>query len=244
MNGSRTYLVKVLKRLESRLGSEGLAAEAAVIHGIAAGFGETAVVQDELENLFSVDGLEQLALGLMWVHAKDRIPLNGLQDEVVNYEVEMLRRIFLADPEDDVEGKVPAERRKKPGLLGGALGDFSRLIADLRRRLTGGGKFQGFNEELAWRVLDQLSMLRNAASSSRNQDVEHFCDAMEGFVDYVVRNKIFSDVRVLSIIDNANLTLQTVVGGAIPEEQDSLDQTIELLKHPSTLLKNDRAEDR
>ncbi len=235
MHGSRTYLIRVLKRLESRLDAEGYRAEAGIISGIVANLGETERLQDELERLFSVDGLEQLALGLMWLQAKERTPLNGIQDEVVNYEVEMLRMVFLADPEDEHEGRPPASRQT-PEPLSEALVEFSRLIADLRRRLTGGGRFQGFSEELAWRVLDQMSRLRGAALLKGNREVERFCDALAGFLEYVVRNRIFSDVRVLSVMNNANLTLQTVVGGEIPEEQASLDQTIELLKHPSTFF--------
>ena len=237
MNPSRTYLIRVLKQLEARLGTEGCNAESVSVGDLAERLSTTANVQEEFERLFRDEGMEQLAIGLMWLASQDMAQLNGLLDEVVDHQVSTLRRILLLDPDDEnEERRIGPSYNDGPGPLNLALIEFSRHVADLRRRLTGGGKFQGFSEEAAWRLLDKLEVLRDTALARANEEVPRFCDALGGFIDYVVRNKIFSDVRVLGVVDNANRTLQTVVAGEIPEERQSLEQTIELLRHPSTFF--------
>jgi hypothetical protein len=237
MNPSRTYLMRVLKRLEARLGAEGFSAEAASVGGVVGRLGDQGNVQEELERLFRVEGMEQLAMGVMWLSAQEIAPLNGMVEDVVEHQVDTLRRILLADPDDDhEENQAAGNGLHGPGSLSRALVDFSRLIADVKRRLMGGGSYQGFSEETAWRVVDQLSDLREAALTKGNEEVPRFCDALGDFLEYVLKNRIFSDIRVLDVIEYANRTLQTVVAGEIPEERGSLEQTIELLRHPSTFF--------
>jgi hypothetical protein len=231
MSGSRTYLLRVLQRLEQRLTEEDHYHAAGTVRRIADNLSSAENLQEALENLLRVEDLEQFAIGLMWMHARERGSSNGIQDEVVNHEVETLRRILLADPEDE---EAPSSGTHPSGSLHTALVDFSRLVADMRRRLT--GRTNGFNEEQVWRVQEQVSVLREAALSKRNGEVVRFCDAMTSFLDYVVLHRLSSDPRVLAIIDSANRTLQTVVAGGIPEERDSLEQTIELLKQSSTFF--------
>lgn len=238
MNPSRTYLLRVLQRLESRLGSERWTAEAASIGQLADRLSKADSIQEELDTLLRTEGMEQLAVGLMWLSSQEMPPSNGLLGEVVDHQVEMLRRILLADPDEEVEERRPVSPRNGGVSLNTALIEFSRHIADLRRRLSGGGKFQGFSEEAAWRILDQLAVLRETARSTQNLDVPRFCDALGEFLEYVVAQRIFADIRVLGVIDAANRTLQTVVAGEIPEERQSLEQTIALLKHPSTFFRN------
>jgi hypothetical protein len=223
-----------MKQLEARLGAEGYRAEAGAVGNIAERLSGAQNIQEELERLMRTEGMEQLAMGLMWLASQEMAPLNGLLEEMVEYQVNTLRKILLADPDDEPEeSQTVSGEINVPGPLNRALIAFSRHVADLKRRLTGGGRFQGFSEELAWRMLDQIGELRQAALMKQNSDVPRFCDALAEFLDYVVRNKIFTDIRVLGMIDSANRTLQTVVAGEIPEEQQSLEQTIELLRHPS-----------
>ncbi len=237
MNPSRTYLIRVLKQLEARLSREGCHSESVSVGDLAERLSTTANVQEEFERLFRAEGMEQLAIGLMWLASQDMGQLNGLLDEVVDHQVGALRQILLLDPDDEhEEPRIGPRYHEGPGPLNSALVEFSRHVAELRRRLTGGGKFQGFSEEAAWRMTGQLEELRKAALANGNEEVPRFCDALGGFLDYVVVNKIFSDVRVLGVVDNANRTLQTVVAGEIPEERQSLEQTIELLRHPSTFF--------
>jgi len=233
MTVSRTYLMRVLQRMEERLTEEGHRQEATLVAQITSHLSLSPDIGSELDRLHAVDGFEQLSLALMWIWSNRQGLMNGNQQEILGYDAETLYRTVLPD-QDESE-----DRPSKPpgaGTLRLTLQEFSRLVADIRRRAVASGRGRALPEDQLWRIITALEGLRLSAVREAEADVVSFCDALGIFVEFVIDHHLYSDPRVLGLIDNANLTLQTVVGGNIPEERGSLQQTIELLKHPSAFL--------
>jgi hypothetical protein len=83
--------------------------------------------------------------------------------------------------------------------------------------------------------------LRAAASAERNDDVERFGKALGSFLEYAMGQNLLGDVRVVNLIENASLTLQTTVETLGADDYDALHQTTLLLEHPVTLLEQHRS---
>lgn len=233
MTVSTTYLIRVLHGVEEKLEGEGHHREATLISRLTSKFSTSRDIQKDLDELLSVDGMEQLALALMWVRSRSRYSLNGLHQEMIDYDVTTVSEMVIDAGEEEPEDLPESE---DPGSLRAALPEFSRTIADIGRRVVVGGSFRGIPEDLLWRLKAEVETLRLSAVRDAVVDVIRFCDAFDLFIGYVLNQNLLGDARVIGVVQNANLTLQTVIGGGIPEDRRSLDQTIELLKKPSSFF--------
>ncbi|MDH4069963.1 MAG: hypothetical protein OEV30_06025 [Ignavibacteria bacterium] len=230
MTVSTTYLIRVLHGVEEKLEGEGHRREATLVSQLTSKFSASLDIQKDLDELLSVDGMEQLALALMWVRSRDRHGLNGLHQEVIDYDVNTLMQALIeqwADDGEDTPEPVP------PASFREVLPEFSLVIAELARRAVVSGSFRGIPEEYLWKLKAGVDTLRLSAVREAEVDVIRFCDALDLFLGYVLKHRLLTDLRVIGVIQSANLTLQTVIGGRIPEDRGSLDQTIELLMRPS-----------
>ena len=95
---------------------------------------------------------------------------------------------------------------------------------------------QGVEESRIYDILNELASLGEQAADAGKRDLSQFVSACSGFAQYVLDNSRLHDVRVVNILDNANITLQTVFETTGVEDNDSLQSTIQLLKQPKDLL--------
>jgi hypothetical protein len=92
------------------------------------------------------------------------------------------------------------------------------------------------NEGQVYRLLTQLPGLEEAGRVAGNDHVVRFAQACTTFMQHVADTETFGDVRVVNVLDSANLTLQTATAAVVAGENDSLESTIELLRQPRSIL--------
>jgi hypothetical protein len=109
-------------------------------------------------------------------------------------------------------------------------------VEELNRRSFDADSFKEIDQDSLYRVLNESAALRHCAEVVENQDVVRFAEAFSTLVQFVVEQQVLRDVRVVNLLANANLTLQTILESAGEEDYDSLQQTIELLQTGRTLL--------
>jgi hypothetical protein len=179
--------------------------------------------------------MDRLALRLMWIVELNVLPVNGRRNELMEYHSELITGIIARR-----SGPEPWTRtsRKEPDKsLREALEAFGHTLLQVRRRLTVRGKFEKLDADASDRILSEASCLRESAARSGNTDVVLFCDSLADFMNYVNNNHLLADPRVFGFIEGANLTIQTVVGGGIVEERDSLGHLVGLLGNPAPLFR-------
>ena len=240
MSGAQSYIVRLLRKVEMSLLNDRHQIEGAMMGKIIDKFSHSDDVEDALESLFSVKGFDEFALRLMWSLEKRGKEVNGLDGRLIDYEVESLSSL-LKRPTTGGELSSPKEAVELQSVhaLDGfyeALHKFGRVIEETRRNLYDGESFKGINQDSLFRILHATGSLEEAATSARKDDVVMFTKTLAQFVQYVMDHGLFKDVRIMNIVDNANLTLQTVMEAAGTENRDSLQQTIALLGHPRELL--------
>jgi hypothetical protein len=78
--------------------------------------------------------------------------------------------------------------------------------------------------------------LKRTAWNCGAGDVVKFCTSFDHFLAYAAERKLLFDERTITVMDQANVTLQTVMGIGFTEELHALDQTIALLRMPEKLF--------
>ena len=240
MAGDQSYVVRLLRKVESLLTKNGHQAKGDILGKVMQRFLQAENVKTALENLYSVEGWDQFALKLMWYVEKMKGPNAGvLRSGLMDYQVEELYSILVPAKNEHTDS-APADRVPAAPVQSGdireALHNFGRVLEELKRKSFEGDRFTGIEQALLEGALHEAATLQQAAGSRGNQDVERFCSAFSLFVRYVLERALLRDVRVVNLIDSANLTLQTVMDTVGAEDFDSLHQTIELLENPKTLL--------
>jgi len=229
-----TYLICVLKRMGRRFVEERRDTEGVLVEQLVERLSRTRDAEQLLQRLYRVNGLDQFALALMWLTTHTRLDSNGRQEELLEYEIQMLCSILLGEPRDRAEQQAGVTYDF--GDLDEALDRFSRCIADVKRRLTRGGKLLRLDEDVVHRIKQESLLLQSAARFAEDNDVVRFCESLDHFLEYVMEHRLLGDVRVLNVIDNANLTLQTVMGIRVAEDRHALHQTSALLIYPETIF--------
>jgi hypothetical protein len=238
MLGAQGYIVRVLRRVETALRDDECHTESATLGKIIHKLSRAENVVDGLELLYAVRGLDQFVLRLMWSLEHASTASNELNSDVLDNEVETLTSIYKAAM---LNGRTPSRKEKEAdktasvGLLYDALHDFGRVVEDVRRGSFDGEQFRGIDEERLFRILQATGSLQRAAGVAGHDEVVRFSGACSGFVQYSLDHALVHDVRIINMLENANITLQTslATGG---EDLDSLQQTIELLQAPERLL--------
>jgi hypothetical protein len=239
MSGEQSYLVRVLRKVESSLTTDHRLREGALLGKIIQRISHTNDVHRALDRLYCVKGFDQFALRLMWTVERAGIASNGLQSAVIDHEVEALAGLLSSSGEaGDEDRQVSAGSRAGESLadLYNALHSFGKAIEEMKRRSYDRGKFTGIDVEMLYRLLNETAVLEAAATAASKEEVVWFAKSFSGFVHHVMDKNYLHDIRAMNVLDNANLTLQTVTQASGIEEYDSLSQTIELLQQPSRLL--------
>ena len=197
-------------------------------------------VRGTLDKLYRVHGWDSIALRLMWY--LERAPETGSeagQNALIEYQVDELRRILMTtstgeEPEPAPQAELPAG--PLTGLVFESLMQFNTSLEDLRRTSFEGERFQGMREQFFASALSNAGRLHQVCSSQGQEALAQFAAAFSLFLRYVIERNLFDDARVAHVIDNAAQALQAILDRASDEDYDTLQQTIDILHNPETLL--------
>ena len=237
MSGAQSYIVRLLRKVESWLGDHDHPADASRVGKIIQKLAQAEDIQEELDKLYSVEGCDRLALRLMWLLSVEEKGEVGLENGVLDHQASVLSDLVLQSSGDEHSSRnEPKELSEQLDDLFVSLHKFGKVIEELKRASFVNGEFGGIQESQLYGILNELESLKESARvADRNEAVE-FAAACGVFVQYAIDGSILNDVRVVNVLDNANLTLQTIFEAVGVEDNDSLQSTIELLKQPGDLL--------
>ena len=237
MSGEYGYIVRLLRKLEFLLAQRGEQREAGRMGQIVQRIARADDVRAAVKALYAVEGYDRLAMRLLYYADTLGPLLTELPDEqLIDYHVEQLTRALHKD--QDVAPSPHPVRRLPSQDVTGAIDQFVTSLRDLRRGAEdeGGGGFDQIRREHLEVLLEKAHDLGMAAESDNAKDISRFAASVSTFIRFVHDRTLFRDVRVVNILDNAVLTLQTVLPSVGADDFDSLTQTIQLLADPATLL--------
>lgn len=218
--------------------SGGRQAELSMLEKIVYKISHTENIGEELERLYGVHGFDQLALRLMWSLERGGVESSALESSLIDFEVETLNSLIRSLRNGEKQEKE-VQHLSSPKPLDDfyqSLHRFGRVIEELHRKSFENDSFKGVDQDLLYRVLNESTSLQHYATQVDKTDVIRFAEAFSSLVQFVIDQRIFEDVRVVHILENANLTLQTILETAGDEDYDSLQQTIELLRTGRSFL--------
>ena len=238
MTGEQTYIVRLLRMLEELLVQCSHRGEGERIGKIAEKISHADNLTLALRRLYTVEGLDQFTLKLMYRADRVRESLHPIPDKrILDYQVQDLYTVlFVSRRKQFVEESVDGREGLIAEDLPSALRRFHGEMEKMKKGAFEGGTFKGVEASLLKSVESEVEKLLQIATKENNHDVARFSSACLHFIRFVVDRGIFQDIRVVNFLDNANLTLQTVLETVGGDDYDSLQQTIHLLENPSTLL--------
>lgn len=239
MSGAQSYIIRLLRKVETWLGEHGHSPEASKVGKIVQKLAQADEIHTALCTLYHVDQFDQFALRLMWYLDKAERGDLALDGSVMDHQAEALSLMLLESLRNGQAETSPSTPKTLPDQVDSlydSLHKFGRAVEELKRNSLEGGTFAGIPENQVYEILSELASLKESASAASKEDVVQFASACSGFIHHVLDSGLLQDVRIVNLLDNANLTLQTVFEAAGIEDNDSLQSTIELLKRPEDLL--------
>ncbi|MBP1679276.1 MAG: hypothetical protein H6Q29_1187 [Bacteroidetes bacterium] len=232
MAGEREHMQEVLRLLESRLASSNRPLEAGRIGLIRQALSSDQPLDAALEALYGVQGYDRFALRLMWYAEKGRDPFASMPTPyVVARHAEELLPLLPADAAAQAAPGPP-----EPKTFAAAVDDFGAAMEAVKRAAFSDGQFSSVTDEMAAQLRSSVQPLGRAAALEENREVTRFADAVGRFLDLVRARSLAGDVRVVNLLDSANLTLQTAMQTHAPEDFDSLQEITRLLENPLQLF--------
>jgi hypothetical protein len=231
---NRSYIVRLLRLLETSLVNGGHTRDADRVGRVVQRIAASDAIDQALETLYAIDGWEEFALRLIWYGGTDTDDTGDpFAKELLDYRVATLQGLLLREepPRETTDAQPPVS-----GDLSHALIAFGVALDELRREAYDGETFIGIPHGRLEALLLDAERLRALATAESSRDIERFLTAFHTFLGYVLRHHLTGDVRVVNLIDNANLMLQTVIETVGAEDFDSLQQTIALLEQPQTFF--------
>lgn len=200
----------------------------------------TAEIQETLDRLYSVQGWDTIALRLMWYTGRARETGTGQgRDALTDYQVDELYRLLMTASGGNVSDAAAQPEQPSGPLTGSvfeSLMQFSTSLEDLRRTAFEGERVQGMRQRFFDSALSNAGRLHQVCSSEGQEALAQFAAAFSLFLRYVIERDLFDDARVAHVVDNAGQALQAILDRASDEDYDSLQQTIDMLHNPETLL--------
>ncbi len=235
MSGHQTYIVRLLRHVESSLAGPGTELLRTRLGKVVQKISRADDLPGALETLYAVEGFDAVALRLMWVTERPVQATDVLEHEVMEYEVRQMVWILRPSPAADRVALPPAAERPLDEFYE-ALHRFGKCVDGLRRPLP--SKAEGNNGETdrLYHLLNECGTLEAAASRAGNDAAVRFCAAFGAFTQYALDEHRTADERVLNVLESANVTLQTVLETCSVEEDDALQNMISLLNDPRRLL--------
>jgi hypothetical protein len=160
-------------------------------------------------------------------------------DSLLEYQTDELHALLMTTPTGSDEEPDPAPAEGPPPLTGAVFEgvfQFTTVLDDLKQTAFEGERFQGMRQGLVDSALTNAGRLHQAATNAGNEILAQFAAAFSLFLRYVIERDLFDDVRVAHLIDNASQSVQGLLEATGPEQYDSLQQTVEMLHNPETLL--------
>lgn len=232
MAGEREHILDVIQLLESRLTSSNRSLDAGRISLIRRALSSSQHLDAALEMLYGVQGYDQVALRLMWYAEKGSDPFAAvLTEHAVSRRADELLSLL------PTEFPAPAGPGPEvPKSIAAAVDEFGVAVEALKAGSFREGQFSEVTEDLAAPLRASLQPLGRAGALEENRDVARFADAVARFLERVRARALARDVRVVNLLDSANLTLQTVMQTHAAEDYDSLQEITRLLEDPLPLL--------
>ncbi len=200
----------------------------------------TTGMKETLDRLYSVHGWDMIALRLMWYIERARETGAGPgRDALIDYQVDELYRLLMTASGGN-GADTPAQPEQPAGPLTSgvfeSLMQFSTSLEDLRRTSFEGERVQGMRQRFFDSALSNAGRLHQVCSLGGQEALAQFAAAFSLFLRYVIERDLFDDARVAHVVDNAGQALQAILDRASDEDYDSLQQTIDMLHNPETLL--------
>jgi hypothetical protein len=231
MAGEREHILDVLQALEARLTSSNRTTDAARIGVIRRAVLSNQHLDAALETLYGVRGMHEVALRLMWYAEKGRDPYASVPTgQTVSRRVDELLAILPAD------SPAPGDVVEEPMTIVEAVDAFGVALEAVKRGAYQDGKFAGVSDDLVGRLRAAARPLALTAGLQEDRDVARFAEAVGRFLDHARARSLTRDVRVVNLLDSANLTLQTVMQTHAAEDYDSLQEVTRLLENPLPLF--------
>ncbi len=236
MSGEYGYIVRLLRKLEFLLAQRGEQREAGRLGQIIQRIAKSDDARGAAKALCAVEGYDRLALRLLYYADTLGPLLTEIPDErLIDYHVEQLDRALRGADEATLTRRPP--RHTPSQDVTGAMDQFVASVHELRRKAhPEGGTFDHIPREFLEALLRNAHDLGVTAERKNEGDISRFANSVTTFVHYVIDRSLFNDVRVVNILDNAVLTLQTFLPSVGADDIDSLTQTVQLLADPATLL--------
>lgn len=235
MSGGQQYIVRVLRKVESWLGEDNYPVESAKVGKIMQRVAQADNVDQELSALYKVQGFGDLALRLMWLRESAEEGKIGIDNGTIEYHAENLMKLVLGSAKVGGSVQSPAEPVEIDALYN-VLHKFGKSVEELKRASRDGTSFKKIDENRLFGILSELAAVKESGLAAGKESMVRFADACSEFLHYVLDMNLLDDVRIINVLDNANLTVQTVSAAAWTEDGDSLESTIDLLKRPQDLL--------
>jgi hypothetical protein len=232
MSGEREQILDVLQVLEARLTSSNRAADAGRIGVIRRTIASEKHLDAALETLYGVKSFHQFSLRLMWYAEKGRDALApSVTQHVISRRADEL--LFLLPSDHD------APEPQEAGLpvpAAAAVDAFGDAVEGVKREAHRDGRFVGVSEEMLTSLRSSARTLCTSAAFEENRDLAGFAEGMGRFLELVRFRGLSGDVRVVNLLDSANLTLQTALQTHAAEDYDSLQEITRLLESPLPLF--------
>jgi hypothetical protein len=235
MSGEYGYIVRLLRKLEFSLSERGRQRDAGRVGQIIQRIARADDVRAALRTLYAVEGYDRLAQRLLYYADKMGPFLTELPDDrLINYHVGKLYEALVdagsAEPRQKLV-RLPPSSDVSQGVE-----EFVAALHELRRNATEGEQFREIRRDDLERLLQKAHDLGGTAQRGGSPDIARFAACASTFVRFVLDRSLSKDIRVVNILDNAVLTLQTVLPSVGADDYDSLAQTNQLLADPATLL--------
>jgi len=235
MSGEYGYIVRLLRKLEFLLSERGRQRDAGRVGQIIQRIARADDVRAALRTLFAVEGYDRLAQRLLYYADKMGPFLTELpEDRLIEYHVGKLYEALVNAGSG--EARRTQQRVPPSGDVSQGVEEFVSTLHELRRNAAEGEQFREVRRDDLERLLQKAHDLGATAQRGGSPDIARFAASASTFVRFVLDRSLFKDVRVVNILDNAVLTVQTILPSVGADDYDSLTQTNQLLADPATLL--------
>jgi hypothetical protein len=232
MSVAGNYLVRLLRNVDRLFGVHQEHHAQGIMSRLIARFDRADNVQEELLELYHVRGMDRFALRLMW--SLDRLATISPHAGpcLLERETHVLFREFLAALHSDDSSDGLSESLLV--LLRRLSASVDELKDHADRNLHHPGSM--VDERRIYRIVEMIEELQGVAAEYRKQEVLQFALVFRNFLRYILERKMFSDIRVVYILEQANQSLRSVLMESRSDRNNALQETTDLLQHPETLL--------
>jgi hypothetical protein len=235
MSGEYGYIVRLLRKLEFLLSERGRQRDAGRVGQIIQRIARADDVRAALKTLYAVEGYDRLAQRLLY-YADKMGPFQAEfpEERLIEYHVGKLYEALVN--EGSGEARRTQQRVPPSGDVSQCVDEFASMLHELRRNATEGEQFREVRRDDLEKLLQKAHNLAVTAQRGGSADIARFAASAGTFVRFVLDRSLVKDVRVINILDNAVLTVQTILPSVGADDYDSLTQTNQLLADPATLL--------